>query len=67
MHFLVAGDSGIGKSATIRQLLSQVADRGEAAIVYAPAMEYLPQFSNESRGDVVLNPLEGRCPSWTPA
>ncbi|RXH56712.1 type IV secretion system DNA-binding domain-containing protein [Granulicella sibirica] len=66
MHFLIVGDSGTGKSATIRQLLAQIADRGEAAIVYDPAMEYLPQFYNESRGDVVLNPLDARCPFWTP-
>jgi hypothetical protein len=66
MHFLIVGDSGTGKSATIRQLLSQIADRGEAAIVYDPAMEYLPQFYNEQRGDVVLNPLDARCPFWTP-
>ncbi|WP_433971867.1 type IV secretion system DNA-binding domain-containing protein [Tunturiibacter lichenicola] len=66
MHFLIVGDSGTGKSATIRQLLSQIADRGEAAIVYDPAMEYLPQFYKEGRGDVVLNPLDARCPFWTP-
>ena len=66
MHFLIVGDSGTGKSATIRQLLSQIANRGEAAIVYDPAMEYLPQFYNEARGDVVLNPLDARCPFWAP-
>ena len=36
------------------------------AIVYDPAMEYLPQFYNEARGDVILNPLDARCPFWTP-
>ena len=66
MHFLIVGDSGTGKSATIRQLLAQIANRGEAAIVYDPAMEYLPQFFDEKRGDVVLNPLDARCPFWTP-
>ena len=66
MHFLIVGDSGTGKSAAIRQILSQVWERGEAAIVYDPAMEYLPQFYNEARGDVVLNPLDARCPFWTP-
>ena len=45
-----------GKSAAIRQVLSQIWDRGETAIVYDPALEYLPQFYTESRGDVVLNP-----------
>jgi hypothetical protein len=66
MHFLIVGDSGTGKSAAIRQMLSQVWERGEAAIVYDPAMEYLPQFYNEARGDVILNPLDARCPFWTP-
>lgn len=66
MHFLIVGDSGTGKSATIRQILSQIGERGEAAIVYDPAMEYLPQFYDEKRGDVVLNPLDARCPFWTP-
>ena len=48
------------------RLLSQIWERGEAAIVYDPAMEYLPQFYNEARGDVILNPLDARCPFWTP-
>jgi hypothetical protein len=65
-HLLVVGDSGNGKSATIRQVLSQIAERGETAIVYDPAMEYLPQFYNPARGDVILNPLDSRCPFWTP-
>ena len=66
MHFLIVGDSGTGKSAAIRQMLSQIADRGETAIVYDPALEYVPQFYRESRGDVILNPLDARCPFWTP-
>ena len=57
MHFLIVGDSGTGKIAAIRQILAQIWERGEAAIVYDPAMEYLPQFYNEARGDVMLNPL----------
>jgi hypothetical protein len=60
------GDSGTGKSAAIRQMLIQISERDEAAIVYDPALEYLPQFYNRSRGDVVLNPLDERCPFWTP-
>ncbi len=66
MHFLIVGDSGTGKSAAIRQILSQIWERGEAAIVYDPAMEYLPQFYNEARGDVILNPMDARCPFWSP-
>ncbi len=66
MHFLVMGDSGMGKSAAIRQVLAQIWERGETAIVYDPAMEYLPQFYSPERGDVILNPVDARCPFWTP-
>jgi len=65
-HFLIVGDTGTGKSSLIRQLLSQIRDRKETAIVYDPAREYLPQFLNEGRGDVVLNPLDARMPYWGP-
>jgi predicted AAA+ superfamily ATPase len=58
MHFLVMGDSGMGKSAAIRQILMQIESRGEAAIVYDPALEYLPQFYDPARGDVILNPID---------
>ncbi|MGH9773285.1 MAG: type IV secretion system DNA-binding domain-containing protein, partial [Candidatus Acidiferrales bacterium] len=66
-HFLFAGDTGTGKSSLIRQLLIQVRDRKETAIVYDPAREYLPQFFDPERGDVILNPLDARMPYWSPA
>ena len=55
-HFLVVGDTGSGKSSVIRQMLYQVADRGDSAIVYDPACEFVKQFYDERRGDIVLNP-----------
>jgi hypothetical protein len=63
-HFLIMGDTGTGKSALIRQVLQQLADRDEAAIVYDPALEYTPQFFTPERGDLILNPLDARCPYW---
>ncbi len=66
MHFLIVGDSGMGKSAAIRQMLMQIEERGETAIVYDPALEYLPQFYEPRRGDVILNPIDERCPFWMP-
>jgi type IV secretory pathway TraG/TraD family ATPase VirD4 len=65
-HFLIIGDSGTGKSTLIRQILTQLAARGDAAIVYDPAREYTPQFYNPERGDLILNPLDARCPYWSP-
>jgi type IV secretory pathway TraG/TraD family ATPase VirD4 len=65
-HFLIIGDSGTGKSALIRQMLRQLEDRGETAIVYDPALEYTPQFYTPARGDLILNPLDRRSPYWSP-
>jgi type IV secretory pathway TraG/TraD family ATPase VirD4 len=65
-HLLVMGDSGTGKSALVRQILQQLEDRGETAIVYDPALEYTPQFYMPERGDVILNPIDARSPYWSP-
>lgn len=66
-HFLVVGDNGTGKSQLLFQLLCQIRDRRETAIVYDPAREFLRVFYDESRGDVVLNPLDARSPFWSPS
>lgn len=65
-HFMMMGDTGAGKSSLIRQVLLQVDERGETAIVYDPALEYTPQFYDPARGDVILNPLDQRMPYWSP-
>jgi hypothetical protein len=63
-HVLLMGDSGSGKSVAIRQLLRQVEGRGESAIVYDPAMDFVGEFYSPARGDLILNPLDARCPYW---
>ena len=66
-HIQIMGDTGTGKSTLIKQLLQQVADRGEIAIVYDPAGEFTESFYQESRKDLILNPLDARSPYWTPS
>lgn len=59
------GDTGSGKSNVIRQLLRQVRECGESAIVYDPAMDFVNEFYSPARGDLILNPLDQRCPYWS--
>jgi len=66
-HIMIMGDTGAGKSVLQRRVLTQVAQRGETAIVYDAALEYTPQFFNPARGDLILNPLDARCPYWSPS
>jgi hypothetical protein len=63
-HILLMGDTGSGKSNAIRQILRQVERRGETAIVYDPAAEFVQEFYKPERGDLILNPLDERCPYW---
>jgi len=63
-HILLMGDTGSGKSNAIRQILREVQKRGESAIVYDPAGEFVQEFYRPDRGDFILNPLDARCPFW---
>jgi len=66
-HIEIIGDTGSGKSTLLMGFMQQIADRGETAIVYDPACEFIQRFYDESRGDIILNPLDNRCPYWGPA
>ncbi len=65
-HFLVTGSPGAGKSTLMRQMLYQLQERRQPAVVLDPDCEFVQEFYNEARGDVVLNPLDARCPFWSP-
>jgi hypothetical protein len=66
-HMQIIGDTGAGKSALLAQVLRQIRSRGDAAIVYDPAREFVKRFYDPACGDVILNPLDKRCPYWGPA
>lgn len=63
---LILGDIGAGKSTFQRGVLHQVQARGEVAIVHDPHREFVQEFYRPDRGDVILNPLDARCPFWAP-
>jgi type IV secretory pathway TraG/TraD family ATPase VirD4 len=66
-HFEIMGDTGVGKTQLIMQILRQIRERGDSAIVYDPACEYVQRFYDAKREDIILNPLDSRCPYWGPA
>ena len=65
-HFLITGATGAGKSMAIRSLLRQIQARGDIAIVVDPECEYVSELYRPSRGDMILNPVDERCPYWSP-
>src|ERR1700690_48091 len=66
-HIEIMGDTGAGKSRLVMQLLGRIKERGHSAIVYDPACEFVQRFYDASRGDIILNPLDARCPYWGPS
>ncbi len=66
-HIQVMGDTGVGKTTLLTQMLQQIEDRGELAIVYDPAGEFTQRFYRHERGDWILNPFDARCSYWTPS
>jgi len=66
-HIELMGDTGAGKTSLIMQILRQIQSRGHSAIVYDPACEFIQRFYDAERGDIVLNPLDARCPYWGPS
>ncbi len=66
-HIELMGDTGAGKTRLIMQLLLQIQERNHSAIVYDPACEFVQRFYDGKRGDIILNPLDARCPYWGPA
>ena len=66
-HFAIMGDTGSGKTALVMQMLREIRDREETAVVYDPAGEFIQRFYDPERGDHILNPLDGRGVYWGPA
>jgi hypothetical protein len=62
----IIGDTGTGKTTLILQVLKQIQERNEIAFIYDPERQYVERFYNEERGDIILNPVDKRCPYWHP-
>jgi len=64
-HTIVSGTTGSGKTVLISDLVQQIRDRGERCVIYDKMGSYTQAFFDPGR-DVLLNPLDGRAPRWSP-
>ena len=64
-HTIVSGTTGSGKTVLISDLVEQIRSRGERCVIYDKMGSYTETFF-DPRQDVLLNPLDGRTPRWSP-
>ena len=64
-HTIVSGTTGSGKTVLIADLVQQIRERGERCVVYDKMGSYTETFYDPAQ-DVLLNPLDGRAPRWSP-
>lgn len=64
-HTLIIGSTGSGKTTTIMNLVKQLDERNEKAIIVDVKGDYIEKFYKAERGDVILNPLDERSRNWS--
>jgi type IV conjugative transfer system coupling protein TraD len=64
-HLVIVGATGSGKSVAIKELLDQVRAEKQRAVIYDVSGEFVSTYFNPET-DVILNPLDVRCPAWSP-
>ncbi|PAX09065.1 type IV secretion system DNA-binding domain-containing protein [Sphingomonas lenta] len=63
-HAMLIGTTGTGKTVALRDLLAQVRTRGQRAVIFDLTGAFIEAFFEPER-DVILNPLDARCPQWS--
>ncbi|WP_298300401.1 type IV secretion system DNA-binding domain-containing protein [uncultured Erythrobacter sp.] len=63
-HTMLVGTTGTGKTVALFELLSEIRKRGERAVIFDLTGALIETFFDPER-DIILNPLDARCPSWS--
>jgi type IV conjugative transfer system coupling protein TraD len=63
-HTMLVGTTGAGKTTQLRSLVRQMRARGHRAVIFDLTGAFVEAFYRPET-DVILNPMDERCPSWT--
>ena len=63
-HTIVIGTTGSGKTTQLRQLVAEMRRRQDSAVIFDLTGAFVEAFYNPET-DTILNPGDGRCPSWS--
>lgn len=63
-HTMLIGTTGTGKTTQMRDMIAQMRARHDRAVVFDLTGAYVEAFYNPET-DIILNPMDERCPSWS--
>ncbi|MGC1470113.1 MAG: type IV secretion system DNA-binding domain-containing protein [Sphingorhabdus sp.] len=63
-HTMLIGTTGTGKTTQMRDMIAQMRLRRDRAVVFDLTGAYVEAFYNPDT-DIILNPMDKRCPSWS--
>jgi len=63
-HFLIMGSTGSGKTNLVHNLLPQIKQKDQPAIIIDQTGEVIARYYNPERGDIIFNPFDGRSKNW---
>lgn len=63
-HILVTGTTGSGKSNCMHNLLPQIRNKNQSAIIVDFTGEMVERYYDPKKGDVIINPFDSRAKCW---
>ena len=63
-HAMVIGTTGMGKTVALCEMIEEARARGQRSVIFDLTGAFIEHFY-DSRRDVILNPLDARCPQWS--
>ncbi len=63
-HTMLVGTTGTGKTVALLDLISQAREKGQRAVIFDLTGAFISRFYDPDR-DVILNPMDARCPQWS--
>lgn len=63
-HAMLVGTTGMGKTVALFELVDEIRQRGERVVIFDLTGAFIEAFYEPER-DVILNPLDARCPAWS--
>jgi type IV conjugative transfer system coupling protein TraD len=63
-HAMLIGTTGMGKTVAMSDMIAEARARGQRCVIFDLTGAFIEHFYDSER-DVILNPLDARCPRWS--